>query len=166
MSSFSRKSLAVAEVAFARLRFVAVFLIAALVVGYWDNIKNHWDKWTRPASSNTAQEHASDIEYFCVMHTNIVRSAPGDCPICGMPLVKRKKGEAVTLPADVLARMQLSPQRIALAGIATSTIEPRELVRQIHTLGVLDYNETKIARLSAWVAGRADQLFVQFVGQA
>ena len=159
---------AVAKVVFARLRFLSVFLIAALVVGYWDNITNHWDKWTRPASSQNAEAAAEhpDVEYFCSMHTNIVRSAPGNCPICGMPLVKRKKGQPTTLPADVLARVQLSPQRIALAGIATSTVEPRVLVRQIHTLGVLDYNETKIARLSAWVAGRADQLFVQFVGQA
>ena len=159
---------AVTKVVFARLRFLSVFLIAGFIVGYWDDIKNHWDKWTRPpvAPDVLAAEKASDVEYYCVMHPNIIRSEPGNCPICGMPLVKRKKGEAVKLPEDVLARVQLSPQRIALAGIQTSKVEPRHLVRQIHTLGVLDYNETKIARLSAWVAGRADELFVQYVGQA
>ena len=159
---------AVTKVVFARLRFLSVFLIAGFIVGYWDDIRNHWDKWTRPpvAPDALVAEKASDIEYYCVMHPNIVRSEPGNCPICGMPLVKRKKGEAVKLPGDVLARVQLSPQRIALAGIQTSEVQPRYLVRQIHTLGVLDYNEIKIARLSAWVAGRADQLFVQYVGQA
>lgn len=158
----------VTKVFFARLRFLSVFLIAGFIVGYWDNIRNHWDRWTRPpiAPDALAAEPASDIEYYCVMHPNIIRSEPGNCPICGMPLVKRKKGEAVTLPQDVLARVQLSPQRIALAGIQTSLVEPRYLVRRIHAFGVLDYNETKIARLSAWVAGRADQLFVQYVGQA
>ena len=159
---------AVTKVVFARLRFLSVFLVAGFIIGYWDDIRNHWDKWTRPpvAPDALVAENASDVEYFCVMHPNIVRSEPGNCPICGMPLVKRKKGEAVALPTDVLARVQLSPQRIALAGIQTSRVEPRHLVRQIHTLGVLDYNEIKIARLSAWVAGRADQLFVQYVGQA
>jgi multidrug efflux pump subunit AcrA (membrane-fusion protein) len=165
---FIQNAGAVTKVVFARLRFLSVFLIAGFIVGYWDDIKNHWDKWTRPpaAPDVLAAEKASDIEYYCVMHPNVVRSEPGACPICGMPLVKRRKGEAVKLPEDVLARVQLSPQRIALAGIQTTKVEPRYLVRQIHTLGVLDYNETKIARLSAWVAGRADELFVQYVGQA
>ena len=36
-------------VTFARLRFLAVFLVAALIVGYWDDIKNRVDQWTRPA---------------------------------------------------------------------------------------------------------------------
>src|SRR6476659_7874279 len=147
---FLHNTAAVTKVVLARLRFLSVFIIAGLIVGYWDNIKNHVDKWTRPAVAPDAVALAhSDTEYYCSMHPNIVRGEPGNCPICGMPLVKRKKGEQAALPADVLARVQLSPQRIALAGIGTSPVEPRFLVRQIHALGVLDYNETKIARLSA-----------------
>src|SRR3954453_2901918 len=112
---------AVTRVVFARLRFVSVFLVAALLVGYWDDIRNHWDKWTRPAVAPDALAAAvSDVGYYCVMHPNIIRGEPGNCPICGMPLVKRKRGEKVRLPEDVLARVQLSPQRVALAGIQTS----------------------------------------------
>ena len=157
----------VTKVFFARLRFLAVFLIVGFIVGYWDNIKNHWDKWTRPAVAPDALAAAltSDIEYFCVMHPNIIRSEPGNCPICGMPLLKRKKGEKVQLPQDVLARVQLSPQRIAIAGIQTSAVQLRELLREIEALGVLDYNETKVAQLSVRVAGRADELFIRYTGQ-
>jgi hypothetical protein len=35
--------------------------------------------------------------YTCKMHPQIVSDQPGDCPICGMKLVKKKmsaKGEA------------------------------------------------------------------------
>lgn len=158
---------AVSRVFFARLRFLSVFLAAGLLVGYWDNIKNHWDKWTRPAIAPDAlaAATASDIEYYCAMHPNIVRAEPGNCPICGMPLIKRKKGEKINLPADVLARVQLSPQRITLAGIQTSPVEDRRLVREIHAVGVLDYAEPKVAQLSAWVSGRADELFVEYTGQ-
>ena len=158
---------AVMRVIFARLRFLSVFLVAGLVVGYWDNIKNHWDKWTRPAIAPDAlvAAAASDIEYYCAMHPNIVRAEPGDCPICGMPLIKRKKGEKVNLPEDVLARVQLSPQRITLAGIQTSLVDQRPLVREIHAVGVLDYAEPKVAQLSARVGGRADVLFVEYTGQ-
>lgn len=156
---------AVLRVLFARLRFLSVFLIAGFIVGYWDDIKNHWDKWTRPAVAPDSLAAASEVEYYCVMHPNIVRDQPGNCPICGMPLVKRIRGELVKLPADVLARVQLSPQRITLGNIKTTPVEPRHLVRQVDALGVLDYDETRVAQLSARVAGRADELFIRYTGQ-
>jgi Cu(I)/Ag(I) efflux system membrane fusion protein len=100
------------------------------------------------------------------MHPDVIRSEAGQCPKCGMPLVKRKRGVPTTLPADVLARVQLTPQRIALAGVHTSAVEPRELSRRVDAVGLLDYDETKLSRLSARVAGRADELFVTFSGQS
>ncbi len=158
---------AVTQVVLARLRFIMVFLIAALVVGYWDNIKNHVDKWTRPAVAPDSLVDASKatIEYYCSMHPHVIRSEPGNCPICGMPLSKREKGHAVRLPEDVLARIQLTPTRIALANVKTSPVEYRSLTYEVSAAGVLDYNETKLARISARVAGRADKLFVTYVGQ-
>src|SRR6476660_9098729 len=85
----------------ARLRFVFVFLVAALVVGYWDNIRNHWDKWTRPAVApdSLVAAGAHEIEFYCPMHPDVIRSEAGQCPKCGMPLVKRKRGVPTTLPA-------------------------------------------------------------------
>lgn len=166
MTDFLHKSYTVATVALARLRFIMVFVVAALAVGYWDNIKNYADKWTRPALApdSLATANASTIEFYCTMHPNVVRSEPGTCPICGMPLTKRKKGEAQRLPADVLARVQLTPQRVALANVQTSRVEYRELMYDVQTVGVLDYDETRLARLSARVAGRADKLFVTYTG--
>jgi membrane fusion protein, copper/silver efflux system len=155
----------VTKVALARLRFLAVFLAMALLVGYWDNIKNHIDKWTRPpANSAELLQPASDIEYYCAMHPNVIRTEPGHCPICGMPLIKRKKGEKVELPPAVLSRIQLTPQRIALANIQTFTVEPRDLVREIRAVATLDYDETRVAQISSRVAGRADELYVKSVG--
>ena len=55
------------------------------------------------------------------MHPSIVRDNPKDkCPICFMPLSKRKKGEAgeaEPLPAGIVSRVQLSPYRVVLAGV-------------------------------------------------
>jgi RND family efflux transporter MFP subunit len=168
MKDFLHNAFTVTKVAIARLRFIMVFIVAALVVGYWDNLKNYADKWTRPALApdSLAAADASGIEFYCTMHPNVVRSEPGACPICGMPLTKRKKGEAQRLPADVLARVQLTPQRVALANVHTSPIEYRELLYEVQSVGVLDYDETKLARLSARVAGRADKLFVTYTGES
>jgi len=168
MSDFTRKTVTVIEVIFARLRFIAIFIIAALVVGYWDNIKNYFDKWTRPAIApdSPLSAAAGDIEFYCPMHPEVIRSQAGLCPKCGMPLVKRNRGQAEQLPADVLARVTLTPKRKALAGIDTSAVEYKTLVRQIRSFAVLDYDETKVAHISARVPGRADELFVQYTGQA
>src|ERR1035437_2552876 len=108
---------AVSRVALARMRFLAVFLVAALLVGYWGTIQNCVNKWTRPPVAPDSLAQTSAIEYYCVMHPTVIRSEPGNCPICGMPLAKRKKGEKVELPGGVVARVQLTPQRIALAGV-------------------------------------------------
>src|ERR1043165_4228866 len=147
-----------AGIAFARLRFVAVFVVAGLVVGYWDTIKNHVDKWTRPAVAPDSLVSASSgqIEFYCPMHPDVIREAPGQCPKCGMPLVNRKKGEAVTLPEDVLSRVQMTPQKVQLGDVQTTAVEFRPLHREIQAIGSLDYDETRLARISARVAGRAD----------
>ena len=165
MAKLISNAVAVTKVVLARLRFLAVFVIAGLVVGYWDDIKNHVDKWTRPDVPPDMLAAHSDIEYYCAMHPQVIRTAPGDCPICGMPLIKRKKGEQQVLPADVMSRVQLSPQRVAMAGIATTLVESRELTRTIEAIGVVDYNESAFAQLSARVSGRVDQLMLRYVGQ-
>jgi hypothetical protein len=52
---------------------------------------------TTPAATATAEDHSHDhaaptagVTYTCPMHPQIVRDAPGKCPICGMNLVKRE----------------------------------------------------------------------------
>src|SRR6516162_6029417 len=89
---------------FLRLRFIFVFVVIGVIVGNWAWIKNMADKYTRPSAAG--ETAAGDVEYFCPMHPSIVRSTPGQkCPICGMPLSKRKKGEVGTLPLGVLSRL-------------------------------------------------------------
>src|SRR3954452_8155200 len=90
-----------------RLRFIALMAATGLVFAYWDTLWNRYDKWMRP----TAERHAaaSDIEHYCPMHPQVVQDEPGTCPICGMPLAKRKKGEKAVLPPGVTARVELAP---------------------------------------------------------
>src|SRR5262245_42579489 len=83
-----------------RLRFIALLAATGLVFAYWDTLWNRYDKWMRPESSHR-HAAASGIEYYCPMHPQVIRDEPGSCPICGMPLSKRKKGEKESLPDGV-----------------------------------------------------------------
>src|SRR6266542_2450600 len=96
----------------ARLRFVAILIVIGLVVLKWDVLTAYYERWTRPESSKTA---ASDYEFYCPMHPTVIRDNPKEkCPICFMPLSKRKKGESTeeALPPGVVNRLQLSPYRV------------------------------------------------------
>ena len=148
-----------------RLRFIAVLIGIGLLIGYWDTIKNHWDKWTRPATAGGATLSA-DHEFYCPMHPSVVRDKPDPggavpkCPICGMPLSKRKKGELPQLPSGVVSRVQLSPYRVQLAGIRTVAAERRPLAVEIETVGYVTIDERKLSRIVVRASGYVEKLYV------
>ena len=150
----------------ARLRFIAVLIVIGLIITQWDLLVAYYDKWTRPsASADTAH---GDFEWFCPMHPTVIReNGKEKCPICFMPLSKRKKGEAQqeTLPAGVVNRVQLSPYRVVLGGVQTWELDYQPLFKEIKAVGFIEFNERGQRTVSARIAGRIDQLFVNETGK-
>ena len=122
-----------------RLRLPIVLVTAALVVGQWDLIRNYWARMTRVMHSESIARQAvsSDTEYFCPMDPGVISDWPSKCGVCNMALVRRKRGEALALPDGVVARMQLSPNRIQLAGIRTVPATFRALEREYESGGLV-----------------------------
>jgi Cu(I)/Ag(I) efflux system membrane fusion protein len=147
-----------------RLRFVALMAITGLAFAYWDTIWNRYDKWMRPASHPHIA--VSGTEFYCPMHPQVVRDEPGGCPICGMPLTRRKKGEAETLPEGVTARVQLAPIRVAQAGIRTVEVAYAPLAESLTTVGTVEFDERRLAHIASKVRGmsRVEKLYVNFNG--
>ncbi|MGE5195128.1 MAG: efflux RND transporter periplasmic adaptor subunit [Deltaproteobacteria bacterium] len=150
----------------ARLRFIAVLAAIGVVITQWDTLAAYYDKWTRPAEASAVA--ASDVEWFCPMHPTVVRdNGKEKCPICFMPLSKRKKGETheEALPAGVVNRVQLSPYRVVLAGIHTYRVDYTPLSKEITAVGYVEFNEREVKNISARVKGRIDELVVNETGQ-
>lgn len=150
----------------ARLRFIGILVAIGLVIVYWDTLAAYYGKWTRAAGEE--QVASSDSEWFCPMHPAVVRDNPKEkCPICNMPLSKRKKGEAKdeALPPGIVNRVQLSPYRVVLAGVQTTTIDYVPLSKKITTVGFVEFNERLQKQVSARVKGRIDKLFVNETGR-
>jgi membrane fusion protein, copper/silver efflux system len=144
-----------------RLRVPIVLVAAALVVGRWELIRNYWDRTTRGTFSDSTARHAvsADTEYFCPMDPGVVSDWPSRCGICNMALVRRKRGEALALPDGVVARMQLSPYRIQLAGIQTAPAKFQPLMRGFESTGITTRTGTALcvlvdvpARQAPWIA--------------
>src|SRR5579863_4571988 len=150
----------------ARLRFIAVLAAIGVVITQWDSLAAYYDKWTRPVGASAGA--AGDVEWFCPMHPSVVRDNSKDkCPICFMPLSKRKKGETSeeALPAGVVNRVQLSPYRVVLAGIHTFRVDYQPLSKEITAVGYVEFNEREVKNVSARVKGRIDTLDVNETGQ-
>src|SRR5947209_16359530 len=88
-----RAALRLAEV---RLRLPMFLVIAAVIVGRWDSLRNRWDWLTRGRTSESIAGNAvsADTEYFCPMDPGVIADWPGRCGVCNMALVRRKRGEA------------------------------------------------------------------------
>jgi Cu(I)/Ag(I) efflux system membrane fusion protein len=176
----------VIKVAEVRLRFIGVLIVVGLFLGSWDTITNHWEKQTRSSGAAYNTVHAvlgertahwlwpqgegtvveSSSEYYCPMHPKVVRqsldpdgSVP-KCPICGMPLSLRKKGEIPKLPPGVLSRKQYSPEQIQAAGISTVEVAYRPLEKEITTVGSVIYDESRRSRIVARTSGYLEKLYV------
>jgi Cu(I)/Ag(I) efflux system membrane fusion protein len=162
-TGFWKKVWLILKVVQARLRFFFILAFIGVIALSWNTITTRWEKWMRPAKTVK-----SDTEYYCPMHLQIVRDKPGEkCPICGMPLSERKKGESSPeeLPTGVLSRIQLTRFREQLAGVETAEVTYRPLTKEVRTVGFIEFDERQLRRISARVKGRIDKLYVNITDQ-
>jgi Cu(I)/Ag(I) efflux system membrane fusion protein len=97
-------------------------------------------------------EQAADEIWTCSMHPHLRLPKAGQCPICGMNLIP-------------LSQLESEQARVEeRAGLETERLVHRELFRDIRTVGKLDYNERRLAYLTARIAGRVDRVYADFTG--
>jgi Cu(I)/Ag(I) efflux system membrane fusion protein len=160
-----RKLRLVLKVIELRLRFVALMVITGLGFAYWDTIGNRYDKWVRPGP--VAHAAARGFEFYCPMHPHVRQDEPGSCPVCGMPLARRTKGELPILPEGVTARVVLAPARVEQAGIRTAEVAYEPLNQVVTTVGYVAFDERRLATIVSKVPGksRVEKLLVNVTGQ-
>jgi len=91
----------------------------------------------------TKIEQQKDI-YTCPMHPQIKKDEPGQCPICGMNLIKAEQpmSESPQTPAspDGHASFNLPSARSQMIGVKLGIVERKPLFRAIRAAGRLAYD--------------------------
>jgi Cu(I)/Ag(I) efflux system membrane fusion protein len=98
--------------------------------------------------------------WTCSMHPQVRQPKPGRCPYCPMDLIP------VTSDSGDIGERQISFSQAAikLMEIETTQVERKFVEAEIRMVGKVDYDETRVKNITAWVPGRIDRLYVDFTG--
>lgn len=115
---------------------------------------------TVKAKSDTEVTH--DTIWTCSMHPQIRMSEPGKCPICGMDLIPLTQEEQAAADPDAI---QMSPEAAQLANVETSVVSGGRPVREVRLYGRVEPDESLLQSQVAHIAGRIEDLYVNFTGE-
>ncbi len=150
-----------------RLRFIVLVVATGLVFASWDTLANYIEKWSRPREGRHPTSPPAGAESYCPMHPNVVRELPGQCPICGMPLARRKRAGFEILAPGILSRVRLAPGQIAQAGIRTVAVSFAPAIDRLTTVGLVDFDDSRRVQVASEGRGRAriDRLHIHSEGE-
>ena len=137
---------------------VVAALAVGLVVGYW---LFAGPAGPAPAPPGAAQAGKGPTLWTCSMHPQIKLPAAGLCPICSMELIPLEADQA---EPGSLRELTVSPNARALMDIRTVPVERRFVEAEVRMVGKVDYDETRLKYITAWVPGRLDRLYVDYTG--
>jgi len=132
---------------------LAFFLGMILSGGNNTDSHNHDHDAITPTSTSTT--------WTCSMHPQIKLPKEGKCPICFMDLIPLESGHDDQLD---LNQLKMSETARTLARIETSPVRYGQAEAEIRMVGKIDYDETRVAYISAWVPGRIDMLYADYTG--
>lgn len=144
-----------------RFVFPFILVIIAFILGFMLR-----GSGTEMAIEPEVHEHVSGETqqaqiWTCSMHPQIRLSEPGQCPICGMDLIP-----ATTSSDEETGEreLKLSQTAMKLADIQTAPVERKYVSVSIRMVGKVDYDETRLGHITAWVPGRLDRLYLDYTG--
>lgn len=157
--------------AWVALGAVLALFLAVLIVAGWSGIDRHF-RGVAGASAGHADHR--DV-YTCPMHPEVRTHEPGNCPICGMNLVKEEPAPAAGRKAadpaaavatpDGLAPVHTESERARLAGVRTVEAAADTVATTVRAVGNVVPDETRVRHVTTKVSGWVEKLHVNATGQ-
>ena len=96
------------------------------------------------------------------MHPQIKLPEAGQCPICFMDLIPVESENTGAVPTE----LRMSAAAMKLAEITTEAVRRGFAQKEILLSGKVEYDETRLGNITAWVPGRLEKLYVNYTGIA
>lgn len=114
------------------------------------------------ATASAAGTGRTVLFYQSAMHPWIKSDRPGKCTICGMDLTPVYEGQSgLDSPAGLVT---LPESSVTVLGVTTTPVRRAPLHRTLRVAGTIEADDTRRRVVPAYVAGRIERLFVNYVG--
>ncbi|WP_139958828.1 efflux RND transporter periplasmic adaptor subunit [Flavicella sediminum] len=133
-------------------------LVVGMLLGSWFFGYSGSKKTSHKHSEATVEKEM----WTCSMHPQIMKSEPGDCPICGMDLIP-----AASSAEGLLAnQFKLSENAMALANIQTTMVGNANTgEKAVNLSGKISINADETAIQPAHFNGRIEKLYITSLGE-
>jgi len=149
-----------------RRSLVILAVIAGIVVGFLIRglfIADRADSTVTSQSESAPREKKEQVTtlWTCSMHPQIKLPKPGLCPICNMELIPLEEDSS---DSGSLRELKVNENAAKLMDIQVTPVERKFVEAEIRMVGKIDYDETRLKYITAWVPGRLDRLYVDYTG--
>jgi RND family efflux transporter MFP subunit len=155
---------------------LAALVVGALALGVAQREKlAAWFGWERAQVEAQTDEHVGHdmgktaerkiLYWYDPMHPQYKSDKPGIAPDCGMQLVPKYADEAEPMGEMPAGTIQLSPAKQQLIGVRTGTVAMEELSQTLRAVGLVETDETRVARVHTKVSGWVRKVFVDYTWQ-
>jgi Cu(I)/Ag(I) efflux system membrane fusion protein len=105
-------------------------------------------------------EKATEV-YTCSMHPEIIRDEPGNCPICGMNLVK-KVTEGQSVESHSIDHLLRPTDKFVVGDFQTTTAKDTAISSEIKLPGIVAYDPNSSVNIAARISGRIEKMYVNY----
>jgi Cu(I)/Ag(I) efflux system membrane fusion protein len=146
-----------------RARLVLVALPLALLLGACGSDKKPAAMATTTSADADPHGHEAADRYTCPMHPQIIRDKPGDCPICGMTLVKMAAAGGAQAPTSGdLQNLLRSPDATVVSTQPTVYPSAGAPELTLTLTGRVEYDTRRTEAIAARFGGRVEKLLIRY----
>jgi len=139
---------------------LGILLVISFVLGSLSDFKNSTNNQHENEIMSQTEIAENHAEWTCSMHPQIRQPKAGQCPICAMDLIPLESGSNNA----GIPQITLSDYARKLAEIEVVAAEKKTVTKSIRLTGKVNYDETRVGFITAWVQGRLDHLYVDYTG--
>jgi Cu(I)/Ag(I) efflux system membrane fusion protein len=115
---------------------------------------------SKPPDKAQISSDSKDV-YTCSMHPRVHENHPGNCPICGMKLIKKNE-KPVAINNIGLQTLLKPTNEFVVASLPVTTAQESDINIPINAYAIIEADTRASGTVSARVSGRIEKLYLRY----